>query len=205
MPTAQYIGASPDGLISCSGCGSGVLEIKCPLTLADKDPAVEHPKYITKDGSNYILNQNHLYYSQVQLQMHVCEAKFCDVFIYSKKGQILTRIYYNEQYSQELITAATAFFKHKLGPFYFEHLHSATSLHSPLPTVNDKAANSANKDSDDNCKIAIIPPNQTLSAKPGEVFVSRVFKQHETQFTPTLSPPNVTPQQKRKRGRKRRV
>ena len=115
-----------------------------------------------------------LYYSQVQLQMHVCDAKFCDFFIYSKKGQILTRIYYNEQYSQELITA-------------------------------DNAANSANKDSDDNCKIAIIPPNQTLSTKPGEVFVSRVFKQHETQFTPTLSPPNVTPQQKRKRSRKRRV
>ena len=139
--------------------------------------------------------------------MHVCDAKFCDFFIYSKKGQILTRIYYNEQYSQELITAATVlvFFKHKLGPFYFEHLHSAISLHSPLPTVNDNAANSANKDSDDNCKIAIIPPNQTLSAKPGEVFVSRVFKQHETQFTPTLSPPNVTPQQKRKRSRKRRV
>ena len=65
--------------------------------------------------------------------MHVCDAKFCDFFIYSKKGQILTRIYYNEQYSQELITAATVFFKHKLGPFYFEHLHSATSLHSPLP------------------------------------------------------------------------
>ena len=65
LPTAQYIGTSPDGLISCSCCGSGVLEIKCPLTLADKDPAVEHPKYITKDGSNCILNQNHLYYSQV--------------------------------------------------------------------------------------------------------------------------------------------
>ena len=74
-----------------------------------------------------------------------------------------------------------------------------------LQLINDNAANSANKDSDDNCKIAIIPPSQTLSAKPGEVFVSRVFKQHETQFTPTLSPPNVTPQQKRKRGRKRRV
>ena len=85
------------------------------------------------------------------------------------------------------------------------NIYTATSLHSPLPTVNDNAANSANKDSDDNCKIAIIPPNQTLSAKPGEVFVSRVFKQHETQFTPTLSPPNVTPQQKRKRGRKRIV
>ena len=126
---------------------------------------------------------------------------------FSKKGQILTRIYYNEQYSQELITAATVlvFFKHKLGPFYFEHLHSAISLHSPLPTVDDNAANSANKDSDDNCKIAIIPPNQTLSAKPGEVFVSRAFKQHETQFTPTLSPPNVTPQHKRKRSSQRRV
>ena len=30
------MGASPDGIVSCECCGSGVVEIKCPYSCKDK-------------------------------------------------------------------------------------------------------------------------------------------------------------------------
>jgi hypothetical protein len=35
----SYIGASPDGLVSCLCCDEGVLEVKCPLCVKDHFPA----------------------------------------------------------------------------------------------------------------------------------------------------------------------
>ncbi|XP_077862804.1 uncharacterized protein LOC144344897, partial [Saccoglossus kowalevskii] len=40
-PEFPHVGASPDGIICCDCCGSGVLEIKCPYCVKDKD-ATEH-------------------------------------------------------------------------------------------------------------------------------------------------------------------
>ena len=31
-----YLGGSPNGVISCSFCGKGILEIKCPWTSREK-------------------------------------------------------------------------------------------------------------------------------------------------------------------------
>ena len=36
-----YIGASPDGLVCCSCCGEGVLEVKCPLCVKYNFPDEE--------------------------------------------------------------------------------------------------------------------------------------------------------------------
>ena len=30
-PNIPYVGASPDGIVTCNCCGKGVLEIKCPF------------------------------------------------------------------------------------------------------------------------------------------------------------------------------
>ena len=33
-----FLGATPDGLLSCSCCGTGLLEVKCPHKYRDSDP-----------------------------------------------------------------------------------------------------------------------------------------------------------------------
>ncbi len=43
-----YIGASPDGLICCSCCGKGVLEVKCPLYVKDKFPEKDQDSFCMK-------------------------------------------------------------------------------------------------------------------------------------------------------------
>ena len=35
-PAWPFLGASPDGIINCTCCGMGVLEIKCPFTCKDQ-------------------------------------------------------------------------------------------------------------------------------------------------------------------------
>ena len=37
-PSYPYLGASPDGLVSCTCCGEGVIEIKCPYGIRELDP-----------------------------------------------------------------------------------------------------------------------------------------------------------------------
>ena len=36
-PLYPFMGASPDAVVSCTYCGNGVLEVKCPFSCKDKD------------------------------------------------------------------------------------------------------------------------------------------------------------------------
>ena len=166
-----------DGLILCSCCDSGVLEIKCPFMLADKDRAAEPPKYITKDETIIIF--------------HRCSCKCMFVMLSSVAFSYTPR---EVKFKLEYFTTHNTV-KNLL--MLAEHSSNTNLDHSisnsytlPLPTVNDNAANYANWDSDHDCKIVVIPPNQTLSARPEDVLVARVLmpslepgvlKQHKTQ------------------------
>ena len=81
-----HLGATPDGLVKCDCCnGSGVLEIKCPFLCRDKsimDVSKEGGLYLeqTTDGQ-YRLKESHAYYYQIQAQMYVCKATYCDFVV----------------------------------------------------------------------------------------------------------------------------
>lgn len=79
-----YMSASPDALVDCSCCGQGLLEIKCPLTLAHVDPSKEPPSYIVTVDGRYTLKKEHPYYNQVISQMGATGRKWCDFFVYSR-------------------------------------------------------------------------------------------------------------------------
>ena len=72
-PDSAHLGASPDGIVNCSCCGAGVIEVKCPFSCTDISflEATNDSKFCLKsvgDG-NYELKTDHSYYYQVQLQM----------------------------------------------------------------------------------------------------------------------------------------
>ena len=52
-PIYPFMGASPDGLICCTCCGHGVLEIKCPFSCKDKEL-----HSVTDENSNFFLYSN---------------------------------------------------------------------------------------------------------------------------------------------------
>ena len=97
--THQFLGASPDGIISCDCCGTGLIEIKCPHCKKDTtiNEAAEDNKFCLKEISGVLqLDQNHPYYFQVQQLFHVCndimECKYTDFVVWTKKEIFIQRI-----------------------------------------------------------------------------------------------------------------
>ena len=93
-PSYPYLGASPDGIIKCSCCGLGLLEIKCPYSKRDVDVSrISDPKFYLKDtASGLELDRNHDYYMQVQGQLFICNYNYCDFVCWSPKGMHIERI-----------------------------------------------------------------------------------------------------------------
>nr|XP_054759987.1 uncharacterized protein LOC129266168 [Lytechinus pictus] len=106
-----YIAASPDGIVECNCCGRGVLEIKCPYNVAHTAPTADNVPYLIRKDGKIDLKENHPYYSQVQLEMGVTKTRYCDFFVYSRKGQMTVRVYADEERWDELVKRSTTFFR----------------------------------------------------------------------------------------------
>lgn len=63
-----FIGASPDGIVSCACCAPSVLEVKCPATMKGASLTMGCTK-LPYLNENLELRHNHAYYMQVQAQM----------------------------------------------------------------------------------------------------------------------------------------
>lgn len=92
-PRYPFLGASPDGFVSCECCGKGVLEIKCTYKYRDDLPTSkaalsDHTYFLEKDSSNeeIHLSRSHKYYYQVQGQMSICGVGYCDFVCWPKKA-----------------------------------------------------------------------------------------------------------------------
>eukprot|EP00057_Strongylocentrotus_purpuratus_P024576 XP_011679050.1 PREDICTED: uncharacterized protein LOC105445328 [Strongylocentrotus purpuratus] len=97
-PEKTFIGASPDGLVSCkSGCNAckreddryGILEIKCPVSLKPGEtPGPRNTGYIKESARDRnVLSTQHTYYHQVQTQLAVTGLPWCDFFVYNHYGK----------------------------------------------------------------------------------------------------------------------
>ena len=91
-PKYPFLGASPDGIVCCACCGKGVLEIKCPFKYRDYSPTddlvLSDYKYCLKrsPNGNIHLSSKHKYYYQVQGQIALCSATYCDFVCWTEKG-----------------------------------------------------------------------------------------------------------------------
>ncbi|XP_065916067.1 uncharacterized protein [Dysidea avara] len=134
-----YIGASPDGIVQCSCCGYGVLEIKCPYCIREQDP---NQASCLEDGK---LSKKHPYYYQIQTQLCVCSADYADfvlaIFSDGNPNLYHERIYPDEQKIGECINHAEAFFKICLLPELLAKWYSRKVV-MPDQTVSASVVNS---------------------------------------------------------------
>ncbi|XP_067678814.1 uncharacterized protein [Haliotis asinina] len=110
-----YIGASSDGTVSCSCCGNGCLEVKCPYKHRDSDitTASKDPGFCLDD--NFMLRKGHKYYTQVQLQMYVHDVSYCDFVVYTNIDMVIARIPRDIAFCASLVSKCeNFFFKHVL-------------------------------------------------------------------------------------------
>ena len=100
-PNYPYLGASPDGLISCTCCGRGILEIKCPYSMRNSIPT-SVPYLRTSESGKYSLAVTHNYYYQVQGQLGIVGQQFCDFVCWTPNGLYVERIKFDPDFFQEM-------------------------------------------------------------------------------------------------------
>ena len=106
-PAMPFLGASPDGLV-CNGLTMGIIEVKCPYLARDMTPAEatgQLKKFcleLSPATGELELQQNHDYYHQVQGQLMVTGADFCDFVVYTSKGLNIQRIVPCQQFMEDM-------------------------------------------------------------------------------------------------------
>ena len=112
-PSFPWLGASPDGKIIDSKAGLGLLEIKCPMSFRDIDPldaCSDNTFYCRLVDGKPMLKRGHTYYYQIQGQMGTCGAQWCDFVVYTKKGMIVSRVKFEEDFWFDMFTKLTNFY-----------------------------------------------------------------------------------------------
>ena len=119
-PQWPFIGASPDGIITCECCTKGVLEIKCPYCHHEesiKSAAANSSNFCLVEQENSLyLDHSHAYFYQVQTQLFVCDVEyrdFCVCTFASDQDEStlhIERIYKDETFWDECLAKAKQFF-----------------------------------------------------------------------------------------------
>ena len=121
-PQNPFLGASPDGMVCCTCCGKGALEIKCPFKYRDLSPtdnqALSDPQYFLKKNTNgdIYLSSNHKYYYQVQGQIALCDVAYCDFVCWTGIDIYVERIKIDEDLIKSMIPQLKQFFLDYLLP-----------------------------------------------------------------------------------------
>ena len=110
-----YIGASPDGLTSCTCCGKGILEIKCPFSVRNSAP-VNASCFNSSESGVHKLSVTHDYYYQIQGQMGIAERSFCDFVCWTLEDIYIERIFYDQEFFLSMEEKLCRFFVSVLFP-----------------------------------------------------------------------------------------
>lgn len=136
-----HLGASPDGLVTCSCCGDGLIEIKCPYKHRDKDPTtvIDRDFCLQPDG-NLCLSRTHDYYIQVQGQLAICDKEYSDFICWTPHGMYVERVTVDPACFDKIKPSLDKFFKDVLLPCLLrgsvsDH-HSASSVSATQTNVN---------------------------------------------------------------------
>ena len=156
-----YLGASPDGLVECSCCGNGVLEVKCPFCHKDNLPEDNLPEdnetsfCMLKSEGTWSLKRSHSYYYQVQLQLHVCyDALYADFVVWTQTETVVERIYRDDQFFEDCLDNARHFFIYGILPEIIGKWYTRIPVAEedgtiPIPAVVD-TLDCNNDNNDDN-------------------------------------------------------
>lgn len=115
---SPFLGASPDGKVIDKDCSIpyGLVEIKCPETKFMVTPldACSHGNFFLEEvNGKPTLKRNHAYYKQVQGQLAITGAKWCDFVVYTNKGMSIEHIICDDNFWSTL--------KNTLQSYYFKN------------------------------------------------------------------------------------
>ena len=119
-PSLPFLGATPDG-ITCEQSVTGIIEVKCPYSVRDMsiNDACETRQdfFLQKDGDLFHLKHDHAHWYQVQGQLLVSGAPFCDFITYTKQDFYVERIFPHSPTMNDLIKKLSLFYVQHFKPF----------------------------------------------------------------------------------------
>lgn len=157
-PNYPYIGASPDGVVSCECCGEGTVEIKCPYCLRDSTLTenVDSKSCLENIDGELHLKRSHPYYYQLQTQIFVCEKEYCDFVVWTQNDIHMERIEPDVEFWNQISKKAELFFKDVIlpelvGKYYSRSKPANSMILSPNNSINVDSAlqQASNASSDD--------------------------------------------------------
>ena len=147
-PAFPFLGCSPDAKVIdvTEDNPYGILEIKCPYKHRNVTPetacAGDGQFHLEMKDDFPVLKENHKYYCQVQGQMGITGAKWCDFVTYTFQGMVIERIYFDaEFFAAMLLKLEQFFFKHFAK--FFKALPAEACSASTAGTVNVVATSSS--------------------------------------------------------------
>ena len=143
-----FLGATPDGKMSCSCCEQDyAIEIKCPfkctkqtvieLAKTDKSFCMEY-----REDGKYYLKSDHAYYYQVQLQMLLANVDMCYFFVYGDPYSLCELIHKDIDFLMEKVPVATKFFVFSILPELIGRWYSKSQV--AVPEIKSKEDNIEN-------------------------------------------------------------
>lgn len=103
----------------CDCCGQGLLEIKCPLSAANKEASPQNVKCLEHVEGQVRLKRHHEYYSQVQFQMGVTGRQWCHFILFTKCDSFVEGICFDALLWEKLLLASRLFFRNHICPKLF--------------------------------------------------------------------------------------
>ena len=115
----SFVGGSPDRILSCDCCGNFCLEIKCPASISHTspwDPDVNLP-FLKRENDLLVLNRNHKYYTQCQVQMAVTGIHQSYFIVWTARGMSLERLNFDSEFWSALKNLFRPFYEIVYVPF----------------------------------------------------------------------------------------
>ena len=113
LDKSGVLGASPDGLIG----QNHVLEVKCPYTFWNStwDEALKSESFFLKKEENgeFILKKDHVYWHQVQGQLHITNREICYFVVWNLKDCKILSIRRDKEWEHNI---------NLLQDFYYLHI-----------------------------------------------------------------------------------
>lgn len=119
-----FVGASPDAIVSCSCCGRGVVEFKCPFLLKDAEEITTKISCLSDADGTLKLQDSHAYYYQIQTQMNVCQVDFCDFVVWGPNVLHIERVRRDDQFCMNIFSCAKQFFRKAILPELFSRYYT---------------------------------------------------------------------------------
>ncbi|XP_063853785.1 uncharacterized protein LOC135096308 [Scylla paramamosain] len=100
-PCCPYLTTTPDGFTSCSCCGTGIVEVVCPVCMRAAEPHALQQATPAKSACLERLKgwfdktKDDSWYYRLQSQLHGCDKQYCDLVVWANKNLLIKRYFRN--------------------------------------------------------------------------------------------------------------